>query len=513
MKMLFNWGRHWLVIANALVFMVLNSQAANAAPLPVDGFGFAASCCNPSSHGNAQKWAAVKNYRAQLKSDRSGEKLDWWLMGLGTIGVVRTSKKIRDLQVKKAGLVTSARAITTLAETENRDLSAEEAAQFDALSAQIGGVNASIERESALIAEEASVGIAAEHVVDRATLNEKRGFKSFGEFAAAVQQASTGRNAMDERLSIGAAAPGTFGNESSGADGGFLIPPEFSRNIFTLSQTEDSLLPLTDNTDIAGNSMVFPKDETTPWGSDGIRAYWQSEATAANATKPKLGTSILRLHKLMALVPLTDELVSDTNALDSYLPGKVADSIRWKVNDALLFGSGNGQPLGAFSSNASIMQVKDGSQTGSTVSLSNITNMIARLIPGCYPRSVWLITPDALPALFGLTLGNYPIYLPTNQGAQGSPYGTLMGRPIMVSQHAPAFSAQGDISLVDMSYIRSITKAGGIQTATSLHLYFDADATAFRATFRVDAQPKIAAPVSQAKGAKTLSAFIQLEAR
>ena len=139
--------------------------------------------------------------------------------------------------------------------------------------------------------------------------------------------------------------------------------------------------------------------------------------------------------------------------------------------------------------------------------------MIARLIPGCYPRSVWLITPDALPSLFGLTLGNYPIYLPMNQGAQGSPYGTLMGRPILITQHAPAFSAQGDISLVDMSYIRSITKAGGIQTATSLHLYFDADATAFRATFRVDAQPKIAAPVSQAKGSKTLSAFIQLEAR
>src|SRR5512137_2925668 len=167
----------------------------------------------------------------------------------------------------------------------------------------------------------------------------------------------------------------------------------------------------------------------------------------------------------MALVPLSDELVTDTSALDSYLPGKVADSIRWKVNEALLFGSGNGQPLGCFSGGASIMQVKDGSQVASTVSLANITNMVSRLIPGCYPRSVWLITPDALPSLFGLTLGNYPIYLPVNQGAQGSPYGTLMGRPLMVSQHAPAFSAQGDISLIDPTYIRSITKAGGIQTA------------------------------------------------
>ena len=426
---------------------------------------------------------------------------------------MKTSKRLRDLQAKKAALVTSARAITTVAETENRDLSAEEAAQFDALSTQIQGSNAAIDRENLLIAEDTLVEVVAEHIVDRATLDGKSGFKSFGEFAHAVQQANTGRNAMDERLSINAVAPGTYGNKASGADGGFLVPPEFSRTIFTLAQTEDALLPMTDNIDIGGNSMVFPKDETTPWGTDGIRAYWQAEAAAATLTKPKLGTTILRLHKLMSLVPLTDELVSDTNALDSYLPGKVADSIRWKVNESLLFGNGNGQPLGCFNSGAAIMQVKEGAQNANTVLIANITNMIARLIPGCYPKSVWMITPDALPSLFGMTLGNYPIYLPINQGAQYSPYGTLMGRPVIVSQHAPAFSAQGDIALIDPTYIRSITKAGGIQTATSLHLYFDADATAFRATFRVDAQPKIAAPITQAKGSKTLSPFIQLEAR
>jgi hypothetical protein len=46
-----------------------------------------------------------------------------------------------------------------------------------------------------------------------------------------------------------------------------------------------------------------------------------------------------------------------------------------------------------------------------------------------------------------------------------------------------------------------------------MHLYFDADATAFRATFRVDGQPKITSAISQAKGSNTLSPFIQLAAR
>ena len=63
---------------------------------------------------------------------------------------------------------------------------------------------------------------------------------------------------------IGAAAPSNFSNEASGQDGGFLVPPQFSQEIFKLSLGEDPLLPLTDNVELSGNSMAFPKDETTP---------------------------------------------------------------------------------------------------------------------------------------------------------------------------------------------------------------------------------------------------------
>ncbi len=84
---------------------------------------------------------------------------------------------------------------------------------------------------------------------------------------------------------------------------------------------------------------------------------------------------------------------------------------------------------------------------------------------------------------------------------------------MIVSQHANTFSSLGDVLLVDLSYYQTITKAGGMQTATSMHLYFDADMTAFRTTFRMDGQSKIAAPITPAKGTATLSPFIQLAAR
>jgi HK97 family phage major capsid protein len=74
--------------------------------------------------------------------------------------------------------------------------------------------------------------------------------------------------------------------------------------------------------------MSLPRDETTPWGTDGVRAYWQGEATAGTPTKPVLGRSEYKLKKLMALVPVTNELLSDATALSAYIPPNCARSIR-----------------------------------------------------------------------------------------------------------------------------------------------------------------------------------------
>jgi HK97 family phage major capsid protein len=431
------------------------------------------------------------------------------------------SAAIRALKARRAEALKKANAINDVAATENRDLTEAEQTELAALTTSIKGLNAQVEQaeflanQSAGLRGDGSVDVgAARDVTTRENQAEdpKRGFRSLGDFAADVMTASvTGQ--PTKRLAIGAAAPSTFGGEGGGADGGFLIPPEFSAEIFNLSLMEDSLLPMVDNVPVSGNSMAFPKDETTPWGTDGVRAYWQSEGSAATATKPKFGTSVMRLNKLMALVPLTDELLADTSALNSYLPNLMSRSIRWKTNEAFITGSGAGQPMGMFTGAAAVTVAKDSGQAANTLSVTNLTGMIARLPPGSLARAAWLITPDAIPALFGLTIGNVPAYLPLSNPITGKVNWVLFGLPVIVSQHASAFSAAGDIRLIDGSYYRALTKAGGIETASSMHLYFDADATAFRTTFRVDGQPKLAAAIAQAKGSNTLSPFVQLGAR
>ena len=67
------------------------------------------------------------------------------------------SKQLRELQARKATLVKDARALTDIAAAEQRDMNDEEVAAFEALKAKIEATSNAIDRESALIFEEAQM--------------------------------------------------------------------------------------------------------------------------------------------------------------------------------------------------------------------------------------------------------------------------------------------------------------------------------------------------------------------
>lgn len=431
------------------------------------------------------------------------------------------AKQLRALLQQKAEKKALAQAIINAALDAGREMTATEQTDFDAHMAAIDKMNAtqaslekliSLETDNAM---EISANARIEGGAPAVLSDPRRGFANFGDFARDVRSAGRSGGGASERLIV-AAAPSTFGNETSGADGGFAIPPQFASDIWTLALDEESFVPYTDSYNISGNNMAFPKDETTPWGTNGIRAYWQGEATAGTPTKPSLGVTSQRLKKLMALVPVSDELLNDAPALEQYLGRKMGSSLSWKLNESILNGTGDGQPQGVLVSGAALQVAKDSGQSANTVTTTNITNMVARLPPGSFKRAVWLVNNDVLGSLFSLTLGNYPIYLPVGAnagGIQGNPYGMLMGRPILITQHAASFSAAGDIQLHDFSYYRMIHSAAGPQMATSMHLYFDADAMAFRLIYRVDGQSMLSAQISPANGSNKMSPFLKLQAR
>jgi HK97 family phage major capsid protein len=359
-------------------------------------------------------------------------------------------------------------------------------------------------------------------VTDRVSRDPKCGWRSYGDFAMAVRAAGSHGGQPDKRLFIGEtrATLSTYGAEAVGADGGFAIPPDFKSGIAGILTDEQSLLSRTDQQISSSNVFTVPTDEATPWGTSGVRAYWEGEADAITQSKPALKANTLRLNKLAVLVPVTDELLEDAPSLGNYLNRKAPEAMRSKVDTAIVGGNGVGRPLGIINAPGTISVAKEGSQTADTINRLNIEKIWTRVYAAWRSRAVWLANQDIETELMhmygidteGTPLTTWPIYLPSG-GYSGSPFSTLFGRPILFTQACETLGDLGDIILADLSQYLTVTKTGGIRSDVSIHLWFDQDATAFRFIMRLAGQPWWQAAMSARDGTTTYSPFVTLAER
>jgi HK97 family phage major capsid protein len=110
-----------------------------------------------------------------------------------------------------------------------------------------------------------------------------------------------------------------------------------------------------------------------------------------------------------------------------------------------------------------------------------------------------------------MSIGNVPVFLPAG-GLSGLPYDTILGRPYYDIEYLPALGTLGDLLLVSPSQYQMIEKAGGIQSASSIHVYFTTDETAFRFVYRVDGAPIWDTTLTLKDGTTTVSPFVALAA-
>lgn len=343
-------------------------------------------------------------------------------------------------------------------------------------------------------------------------LNERfGGFENCGQWLMAVKKAGqTGE--LDKRFMQNAVA-----KESVGEDGGFLVPEEISTAILKKLDAPESLMAATTAIQVGGNALTINVDESQPW-NQGIQAYWTAEGAAITESKPAFKQASWRLQKLAALVKATDELLDDATALESYIRTSAPDAFMHKINSAILSGNGAGKPQGIINSPFAVTVAKESGQTADTVVAANIIKMYSRMFPGSRARSAWYINPAVEDQLrLMIDANNQYLYLsPGGFGNQmsNSPFGTLLGRPVIpLMGSMPALGDLGDIIFGDLSYYYMIRKAGGIKSATSIHLLFDKEQTAFRFSMRVDGKCPFTSPVTTEFGAFDMSAFVLLQAR
>ena len=67
----------------------------------------------------------------------------------------------------------------------------------------------------------------------------------------------------------------------------------------------------------------------------GIQTYWDGEASTVTQSKPQLKDLTLKLHRLTALVPVTEELLEDAPAMAGYVTSKAGENVKAKFQDNL----------------------------------------------------------------------------------------------------------------------------------------------------------------------------------
>jgi HK97 family phage major capsid protein len=438
---------------------------------------------------------------------------------------VKTQSNIHALRQRDADLRGQAEVLHQKSVKENRAFSAEEQASWDSIAAQRATTKQQIDREVAFLDDERSAPGSDDPNTEAARRSGApgagdQGFKSLGEQLTAVVNASMGGGrSIDPRL-IKAAASGA--SEAVPSDGGFLVQTDFSTNLLQRMYQDGEIVSRVTKYPISNNAnrlKINAIDEDSRvdgsrWG--GVQAFWANEADAFTASKPKLRQIELALEKLTGLCYATDELLQDATALEAVITDAFPKEFTFKVEDAIVNGTGAGQPLGILNSGAVIQVAKDSGDSGATISTNDVLNMWARLFATSRKNAVWLINQDVEPKLYPLTIGSGTavqlLYTPPGTPSNPNPYGLLLGKPVIPTEHNATLGTPGDIVLGDLSQYVLIDK-GAPSAASSIHVRFLNDEMTFRFIYRVDGQPTWKKPLTPKNGTATLSPFISLAAR
>ena len=298
-------------------------------------------------------------------------------------------------------------------------------------------------------------------------------------------------------------------NEATPSQGGYLLPPQIAAGIHQNMWGVGSVLSRFNPIRVSGNSLTINAvDETSRANGSrmgGVQGYWLAEAAQKSASKPKFRQIDLKLKKVAALCYATDELLADASALESWIGNEVPNELRFNVEAAIINGDGVGKPLGILQSGSLISATRT---DGSKIDAYDIGRMWARRLPG-YNDYVWFVNPAVYPQLLNMTIGDMPVYAPSVR--PDVPFGTLLGRPVIENEYCPNLGTAGDILLASPSAYALITK-GGVEAASSIHIKFDYDETAFRFVYRVDGQPYYNAAITAYDAVNTVSPFVALAA-
>ena len=416
--------------------------------------------------------------------------------------------------------LTNAKALITTSETEKRAMKEDEATKYDGFIVEAGTLKTQIKAMELAHELEEEDARAADGVVSKnKAFASAKGpkYRGIGEFLTCVRNVET-KHVVDPRL-IDDEKRATGINESVPSDGGFLVPMEYSKELLKDSYDASFVAKKTKKSPVKGNGMTYKRIDQTSRveGSrhGGMQIYWLNEGGTVTPTRPKFREMELKLKKIIGMYYASDEILEDAIALEADINEIFIDEFAFKIDDAVINGSGSGMPLGIMKSPCLIEVAKESGQAATTLLYENLVKMWSRMWAPSRRNAVWYINQDVEPQLLTMSLavgvGGAPVYMAAS-GASGTPYATLFGRPIIPIEQCQTLGTKGDVIFADPTKYKMIDK-NSLNKSTSIHVQFTTDETAFRFTYRADGTPTWNSALTPAHGTNTLSPFVTLADR
>lgn len=406
------------------------------------------------------------------------------------------------------------------------DRAREVEATLKGVYAEANGLRRPVEQPARDIVQKA---LRDERETYRKDVAEFNPFRNLGDFCKAVREITisggnwSGHKKMDTWVKgyngyVQKTQPTGY-NETLGADGGYLVAPQFIAQLLERTYDND-LLSRTMLFPMTSNKLAIPcVDETSRVDGSrfgGVLAVWDGEVTAGTMSKAQFAQIDLLPDGLTAFLKATDDMLNDTGgSLEAFANRVVPQELTFKIGDAIVRGDGVRKPRGILNSPALVTVAAETGQPAATIMHENIVKMWSRMFGPCRANAVWLINQDVEPALNTMTLGTagsqLASYLPQG-GLNAAPYATLMGRPIIPVEFCSTLGTVGDIILADLGSYATGT-IGGIMSAVSMHVSFLTSEQVFRFRMRIAGQSWWKSALTPYQGTNTLSPFVALATR
>lgn len=345
--------------------------------------------------------------------------------------------KILELREKRAKAWEAAKAFLDTKRNDSGLLSAEDAATYDKMEADVVALGKEIDRLERQVALDAELNKPV-----NSPITGKPGVPR-GEEPKMGRASDEYRKAMLDALRCNFKRVSNVLEEGVDANGGYLVPDEYDRRLID-GLTESNVMRSLATTITTSGEHKINIAATKP------AASWIEEGGALTFGDATFDQILLDAHKLHVAIKVTEELLYD-NAFDleGYILDQFSKALGNAEEDAFLNGDGVGKPLGIFAASG-------GGQigvttAGQTIVADEIINLVYAL-KRPYRKNAVFITNDQTLSIVRKLKDDTAAYIWQPSYQAGEP-DRLLGYPVYTSPYVPTLAAEKPvIAFGDFSY-------------------------------------------------------------